>query len=298
MVLKKLVELIEMSKSKETKRLIVAAAEDEPVLEAVVNAKKEGIIIPTLIGDKEQIEAIAKKLNLDINGIEIIDEKNPVTSSQKAVALIKAGKGDILMKGLVATADLLKAVLNKENGLKKGALLSHLALFESNYYHKLLGVTDAAMNVAPTFEEKVEIINNSIGVFHKIGIQTPKVAVISAVEVVNPKMECTIHASMLTMMNKRGQIKGCLIDGPLGLDNAVSAEAAKHKKIVSEVAGDCDMILCPDIEAANVLYKTMNFLGGAVVAAVILGASVPVVLTSRADSDESKLFSIALSTLL
>ena len=297
MELKKLDVLIDKAKAR-NRRLVVAAAADEPVLEAVANARKEGIAEPILVGDKSEIEKIAAKIGFDLKGVEIIHEPDPYKASVKAVQIIREGKADIMMKGLVATGPLLKAVLDKENGLRKGALISHVAFFESPYYHKLLCVTDAAMNVAPEFDEKVTILTNAVEAFHKLGIKNPKVAVIAAVEVVNPKMEATVHAAMLTQMNRRKQIKGCIIDGPLGLDNAVSKEAAEHKGIVSEVAGDADIILCHDINVANVLYKSMAFLGGATLAAVLMGATVPIFLTSRADSDRSKLLSIALAAAM
>ena len=202
------------------------------------------------------------------------------------------------MKGNVSTGPLLKVVLDKEKGLRKGATLSHVAFMETPYYHKLLCVTDAAVNVAPEFKDKVEMINNAVEAFHKLGNEEPKVAVIGAVEVVNPKMEATEHAALLTLMNRRRQIKGCIIDGPLALDNAVSKEAADHKGIISDVAGDCDIILTPDINGGNILYKSLNFLGGATAGAVIMGAMVPIVLTSRSDSEKSKLCSIALAAAM
>lgn len=299
MELKKLDVLIDMAKAKAaTRRLVVAAAADEPVLEAVSNALKEGIIEPILVGDKHEIEKIAAKVNFDIKGIEIIHEADAVKASVKAVQMIREGKADIMMKGLVATGPLLKAVLDKEKGLRKGDLISHVAFFESPYYHKLICVTDAAMNVTPEFDEKVSILTNGVEAFHKLGIKNPKVAVIAAVEVVNPKMEATVHAAMLTQMNRRKQIKGCIVDGPLGFDNAVSKEAAEHKGIVSDVAGDADLIVCSDINMGNVLYKSMAFIGGATCAAVLMGASVPIVLTSRADSERSKLMSIALAAAM
>jgi phosphate butyryltransferase len=298
MELKSLNEFIQLAKSKKTRRLVVAAAADEPVLEAVSNAVKEGIIVPILVGDKDEIVKISQKIGFDISNVEIIHEPNPNLASVKAVAVIKAGNAEILMKGLVATGPLLKAVLDKENGLRKGATLSHVAFFESQFYHKLIAVTDAAMNVAPEFNEKVDMVNNAVSVFHKLGVANPKVAIICAAETVNDKMPATVHAAMMTIMNKRKQICGCVIDGPLALDNAVSKEAAHHKGIVSDVAGDADLLVTPDIEAGNVCYKTLNFLGGATVAAVIMGAKVPIVLTSRADSDKSKLLSIALSAAM
>ncbi len=289
---------IDLAKSKTKRRIAVAAAEDEPVLEAVKNAMNAGIVEPVLVGDKEKVEAIASQIGFDIGNIELINEPNPSKACRKAVSLIREGKAEILMKGLVGTADLLKAVLDKENGLRKGSVISHIAFFETPSYHKVFVVTDAAMNVAPEFKEKVAIINNAVDAYHRLGIEKPKVAVVGAVEAVNEKMEATVHAAMLTVMNKRGQIKGCLIDGPLALDNAVSKEACEHKKIETEVGGDVDIIVLPDIEAANVLYKSLNFLGGAKSASVIMGASVPIVLTSRADTDEAKLDSIALAAAM
>lgn len=298
MELKSLQSFVEMAKTKNMKRLAVAAADDEPVLIAVKHALEESIIVPILIGDKNKIEAICKKIGFTLTGIEIIDIANDIQASVKAVMLVREGKAEILMKGMVATGTILKAVLDKDNGLRKGATLSHIAMFESPYYHKLLCVTDVAMNVAPDIDQKVDIINNAVEAFHKLGIICPKVAVVGAVETVNPKMEATVHAAMLTQMNKRGQIKGCIVDGPLAIDNAVSKEAAAHKGIVSEVAGDCDIILTPDINSGNILYKSLNFLGGASVAALIMGATVPIVLTSRSDTDKSKMLSIALAAAM
>lgn len=298
MSISKIKDLIELAKAGETKRMAVAAAEDKPVLQAVFAAKAEGIITPLLVGDEKKIREIASDLGLSLDGVEIVDEKSPAISSKKAVALIRDGKADILMKGLVNSADLLRAVLNKEKGLRKGSTLSHVAIFEVPTYHKLLAVTDAAMNVAPDFKDKVAILNNSVELFHKIGVENPKVAVVAATEAINPKMDATVDAAMLTMMNKRKQIKGCIVDGPLALDNAVSAEACHHKGIVSEVGGDADIIVCPDIEAGNLLYKSLGFLANAKAAAVIMGALVPIVLTSRADTNEAKHLSIALAAAM
>lgn len=298
MTLKSLNDIVDLAKGKETRRLVVAAAADKPVLEAVKNAMQEGIVIPVLVGNKPEIERISKEINFDLSGIDIYEENNPAQASVKAVALIKEGKADILMKGLVSTAPLLKAVLDKENGLRKAKTLSHFALIESPYYHKLLGVTDAAMNVAPEFNDKVDIIKNSIEVYHRLGNTNPKVAVVGPLEVVNPKIESTVHAAMLNVMNQRGQIKGCIIDGPFAIDNAVSKEAAEHKGITGEVAGDADILMAPELNSGNILYKTLMFMGGCTSAAVIMGARVPVVLTSRADSDKSKMMSIALAAAM
>lgn len=297
-MLKTLDSLIDKARSGKIRRLAVAAASDEPVLEAVKNATHAGIIEPVLAGDKYVIDQICEKIGFDLQGIEVVHEKEAYRAAVKAVELIREGKADIMMKGYISTGPLLKAILDKEKGLRKGGLLSHIALYETPYYHKLLGVTDAAMNVAPTFEEKAEILLNAVELFHKLGITHPKVAVIGAVETVNSKMEATVHAAMLTMMNRRGQIKGCLVDGPLAIDNAVSKEAAEHKGIKSDVAGDADILLTPDINSGNVLYKTLGFLGGGVSAAVLMGAAVPVVLTSRSDTERSKMLSIALAAAM
>ncbi|MFA5657291.1 MAG: bifunctional enoyl-CoA hydratase/phosphate acetyltransferase, partial [Dysgonamonadaceae bacterium] len=269
------------------------------VLKSLKAAVNENIVIPVLVGDKSEIEKIAKSIGFDLNDIQIIhNDKGANISAQIAVSLVKNGEADILMKGFVSTGSLLKAVLDKENGLRKGQVLSHVAFFESPYYHKLLCVTDVAMNIAPDFDTKVHILNNAVEACHKIGIMNPKVAVIAAVETVNPKMEATVHAAMLKTMSDRKQISGCIVDGPLAIDNAISKEAAMHKGIVSKVAGDCDVILVPDIEAGNIFYKALNFLGGATTAAVIMGAAVPIVLTSRSDSESSKIFSITLAAAM
>ena len=295
----KLSELTEKARSKTKRKIAVAAAEDEAVLKSLKAAVNENIVIPVLVGDKSEIEKIAKSIGFDLNYIQIIhNDKGANISAQIAVSLVKNGEADILMKGFVSTGSLLKAVLDKENGLRKGQVLSHVAFFESPYYHKLLCVTDVAMNIAPDFDTKVHILNNAVEACHKIGIMNPKVAVIAAVETVNPKMEATVHAAMLKTMSDRKQISGCIVDGPLAIDNAISKEAAMHKGIVSKVAGDCDVILVPDIEAGNIFYKALNFLGGATTAAVIMGAAVPIVLTSRSDSESSKIFSITLAAAM
>ena len=295
----KLSELVERAKSKPKRKIAVAAAEDAAVLKSLKAGIKEGIGIPILIGNKVEIDRIAQSIGFDLSDIQIIhNDKGATTSAQLAVAMVKNGEADILMKGFVSTGALLKAVLDKENGLRKSEVLSHVAFFESPYYHKLLCVTDVAMNIAPDFDTKVHILNNAVEACHKIGIENPKVAVVAAVETVNPKMEATVHAAMMKTMSDRKQITGCIVDGPLAIDNAINKEAAQHKGIVSEVAGDCDVILAPDIEAGNMFYKALSFLGGAKVAAVIMGATVPIVLTSRSDSEENKMLSMALAAAM
>jgi phosphate butyryltransferase len=297
-MIKHLSELVEQAKSKRTRKMVVAVAQDEDVLEAVKNAQAEGIIEPILVGDTEKIKELCNKIGFDISKIELIDMPDIYEAAAKATAIIRKGKAEILMKGLLSTGTLLKAVLDKELGLRKGALLSHVAVFESPYYHKLLGVTDAAMNVEPDLEGKIGLIKNAVEVFHKMGNPNPKVAIVGSVETINPKMEATMHAATISMMNYRKQITGCIIDGPLAIDGAVSKKASELKNITSDVAGDVDIILAPDINGANILYKSLNFLGGATAAAVIMGAKVPIVLTSRGDTEKSKFLSIALAAAI
>nr|NQU92573.1 bifunctional enoyl-CoA hydratase/phosphate acetyltransferase [Bacteroidota bacterium] len=294
-MIKHLAELVEAAKNGKIRKLVLAAAGDEDAMLAVKNATMQGIIEPILVGDMARIKAIAKRIHFDISKLETYNFEDKMEASMQATRLIKEGKGEILMKGNVGTGTLMKAVLDKEHGLRKGATLSHVAVFESPYYHKLLGVTDAAMNVSPDLETKINIIKNAVEVFHRLGNPNPKVALVGSVETVNPRMEATMHAATISMMNYRKQITGCIIDGPLAIDNAISKKSAELKDITSQVAGDTDIIMAPDIDGGNILYKTLNFLGGAVSAAVIMGARVPVVLTSRSDSDKSKFLSIALA---
>ncbi|MFH2143652.1 MAG: phosphate acyltransferase, partial [Bacteroidota bacterium] len=234
---------IGLAKSKKIRKIAVAAAADEYVLASIKNACKEKLVIPILIVDQQKIEKLCKSIKFELSKIEIINEPDLYCSAAKSVELIRKGNADLLMKGLISTDILLKAVLDKENGLRKGGVISHIAFFESPYYHKIFAVTDAAMNIAPDLDEKVSIVKNVVEAFHRLGIKNPKVAVLCAVENVNSKMEATMHAAMLTQMNKRGQIKNCIIDGPLAFDIAVSKEAAKHKGIISDVSGDADIFI-------------------------------------------------------
>nr|WP_321411683.1 bifunctional enoyl-CoA hydratase/phosphate acetyltransferase [uncultured Carboxylicivirga sp.] len=283
--------------NKVKKKLALAVSQDGHSLDAVYNAYQAGIIDPILIGSKPETEAIIAAKGYDFSHATFIHEPDTEKSVEIAVKLVHDQKADILMKGKVATPTLLKGVLNKEWGLRSGRLLSHFALFEVDTYHKLIAVTDVAMNIAPNLKDKIDIVNNSVGYLNKMGIAKPKVAVLGAIEMVNESMQATLDAALLSKMNQRDQIKNCIIDGPLAFDNAVSFESAKHKGIKSEVAGDTDLLLMPDIEVGNVLYKTLVFFAKAKVASVILGASAPIVLTSRSDSEESKYNSILLAAM-
>jgi len=278
------------------KTVAVAAAEDEEVLKAIVKSREMGLCEAILVGNEKEILRLLSVMGVD-NTFRIIDEKNPVESSKIAAELVRNGEAQILMKGLVETKFLLKAVLDKERGLASGKLISHVSAFEIPGYDRMIFITDAAMNTYPGLKEKVAITENAVRFVHSLGIETPKVAVICAVEVVNEAMPATIDAAMLSKMNDRGQIKGCLIDGPLALDNAISAEAAMHKGIKSPVAGQADILLMPNIESGNVLYKALTFTTESKSGGLLLGANAPVVVTSRADSFESKVNSIAMAVL-
>lgn len=296
-MIKDLNQLLELAKEKGPKTISVAVAQDTVVLEAVKTAHNLGIANAILVGNKEEIEKAAKEVNLDLNEFEIIDIEDSQLACEKAVDLISEGKAQLVMKGLVDTSVILKAVLRKEANLRTGRVLSHVAVFDIERYHKLLFITDAAMNIAPEVEQKKQIIENTVEVAHSLGIENPKVAVICAKEKVSDKMIATIDAEELEEMNKSGKIKGCIVGGPFALDNAISMEASHHKGIVHEVAGDADILLMPDIEAGNILYKALTYFAGAENAGIIVGAKVPIILTSRADSDAAKLNSIALGVL-
>lgn len=280
------------------KKLVVAAASDEHVLEAVDMAKQAHIIEPILVGDKKEIEKILVDHKLVTADYEIIDEKDPVKACEVAVRLVSSGKADILMKGFVDTAIILRAALDRDYGLRTPNRISHASIMEIPNYHKILMMSDGAMNIDPDVEIKQEIIENGVQILHAIGIKEPKVGVIAAIEKINPKMQATLDAHELILRNQNERIKGCIIGGPFALDNAINKEAALHKGITDPMAGDVDFLLMPQIESGNVFYKAMMFLASAKSASVIAGARKPIVLTSRADSKESKYYSIALAALV
>lgn len=290
-------ELFKKDQQSNKKKLALAVAHDEHALQAVKEAFLENIIEPILVGDADEIKKIAARINFELSSIQIIDKKDKLEAVEAAVRLVRDHEAQILMKGNVATAILLKGVLNKEWGLRSGKILSHFALFEIKDYHKLLGITDVAMNIAPDLETKIAILNNSVQYMNKIGIDNPKVALISAAETVNKAMPSSMDAAIIAKMSERKQINGCIVDGPLALDNAISKESAQHKGIVSNVAGEADLLLVPNIESGNVLYKSLSFFADVKIAAVILGAKAPIVLTSRSDSHEAKQNSIKLAAL-
>ncbi|PNR93651.1 phosphate butyryltransferase [Petrotoga sp. 9PWA.NaAc.5.4] len=290
--------LEQVKKESKKKKIAVAAAEDDVVLKAVQKAKEINLCDFILFGDKQKIEKIVQENNLDLKDVEIIDSKSPLESAKGAIEAVVNGQADLPMKGKLTTAEILSIYLKDEYNLKTGKTMNLVCVFEIPNYHKLLIISDAGMIIAPTLEQKIDIINNAVSVAQRLGIERPKVAILGALEQVNPKMPVTLDAAILTQMNRRGQIKGCIVDGPFAMDNAISKEAAIHKGIISEVAGDADILIVPNIEAGNILYKTLVYFANAKLASSIIGGKKPVVLTSRADSDESKLNAMALSILM
>jgi len=290
-----------VSKVKECgmKRVSVAAAQDEAVLEAVKEAKKRGIATAVLVGDESKIREIAASIDMDLTEFEIIDEPDMIQASLKAVQLAHDGKVDMYMKGLVDTKNFLKSILDKNVGLRTGNPLSHVSVFDVPGIDQLLFLTDVAFIAYPTLEDKVNIINNTLPIVNACGVECPKIAPLAAVEVVNPKMPVTVDAAELTKMNEEGKITGCIIDGPLSLDLAIDPEAAKHKGATDrKIQGDADVLLFPDIHAGNLVYKTIVHMVDVKNGCIITGTKVPVILTSRSDSFETKVNSLALAAVV
>ena len=290
-------ELIEEAKKEPSLKLAVAAAGDKVVLKSVKKADEEGIIDAILIGDKDKINSALDKLNYDFKG-EIIHTNSNKESAQKSIELIAEGKADFPMKGLLSTKTILKALLDKQYGLRQDRLLSLVTMMDLEKENRIVFMTDGGMNINPDLNDKKEIISNAVEMAQAVGVEKPKVAPLAAVEKVNPAMPCTLDAANLSKMADRGQIENAEIDGPLAFDNAISVEAAEHKGIESPVAGLADILLVPDIEAGNVLYKALVFYAGLPSASLVLGAKVPMVLTSRADSAQTKFNSIALGKMV
>lgn len=280
------------------KTLSVAVAQDKAVLEAVKAAKERGISDAILVGDEAKIQEIAAELGMDLKDYTVINEVDTVTASLKAVQLVHDGKADMYMKGLLDTKTFLKSVLDKEVGLRTGKPLSHVCVFEIPGIDRLLFLTDVAFMPYPTLEDKVNIINYTVEIAAACGVDMPKVAPLAAVEVVNPKMPVTVEAAELTKMNEEGQITGCIVDGPLSLDIALYKEAAEEKGALDrKVAGDADILLFPDIHAGNLVYKAIVHMVDAKNGNILTGTKAPVILTSRSDSCEVKVNSIALAAL-
>ena len=297
-MLKTFDEVLEKAKEYGPKKMAVASAGAEDVLKAVEAARKEGLADSILVGDKKEIIQIANEMDIDPTNYEIIDRLDKTEATRCAVELVRNKKASILMKGMIGTARILKAILDKEIGLRTNRMLSHVYTLQIKGYDRLLTMTDGAMSISPNLEQKAQIIQNAIYYAHSMGIEKPKVAAVAALELVNPDMPATIDAACLAKMSERGQIVGGIVDGPLGFDNAISKEAAKHKGVESPVSGEVDIVLVPNIESGNIFAKGLVYLANAVPAGLLLGAKAPVVLVSRSDSAQSKLYSIALGVLM
>ncbi len=291
-------EIMEAAKKVTPKKISVAVAQDFDVLSAVSQAEKENIASAILVGNKEKIEKIAEDNSISIGGLEIIDIKDEAEAAKKAVELVSEGKAHIVMKGLLETSTFMRAVLDPVIGLRTGNIISCVGMAEIDGFDKFIFYTDPAMNPIPDLKTKKEILANAVRVAHAVGVENPKVAVISAKENIDPKLPSTADAKELEEMNKRGEITDCTVAGPLSLDIAVSKKSAEHKKYDSPVGGDADILLVPNLEVGNVLYKALIYFAKAKTAGIVTGAKAPVIITSRADSDIKKLASIALCVLM
>jgi phosphotransacetylase len=289
--------LLERCRQLEAVPTAVAHPCEHSALAGAIEAGEKGLIAPILVGPAAKIREIATKAGINLGKTRIVDAPHSHASASKAVELVRQGEAELLMKGSLHTDELLSAVVARDTGLRTGRRISHVFIMDVPTYHKVLIVTDAAINIAPTLEEKADICKNAIDLAISLGVSQPKVAVLAAVETVNSKMQATLDAAALCKMADRGQIAGGLIDGPLAFDNAISKEAARIKHIESAVAGDPDILLAPDLEAGNMLAKQLTFLANADSAGLVLGARVPIILTSRADSVRSRIASCAVAML-
>ncbi len=292
-------EMIDVIKSRKKRTLAVAYGQDPHTIGAIGKAVAGGFINVKITGDESKIKKVSEEEDVDFSQFEIIHQPNEVLATKTAVSLVRNKEADFLMKGLCSSATYMKAILNKEEGLiKPGEIISHTTIIEVPTYHKLMLLADVAVIPHPDLSQKIKMLQYTVEIAHKLGIEKPKAAILSAVEKVTSKIPATIEAAIISKMQDRKQIKGVIVDGPLAMDVAVSKECAEIKGLKSEVAGDADIFIFPDINAANVSYKTLSQLANAQLAAVVTGANVPCILTSRADTDESKFYSIILAALL
>ena len=297
-MIRKLQEIVELAQEKQPTRVAVAAAAHKLVLQSVQRAVNLGLVEPLLVGREEDIRREAAAIGWELTDEYIVSTETNRAAATAAVELVREGEAEVLMKGYLHTDEMLHAVLSKETGLRTDRLLSHVFVLEVPTYHKLLLISDAAININPDITKKASIAQNAIDLAKKLGVELPKVAALSSVETINPNIPSTVHAACLSKMAERGQIKGGIVDGPLAFDNAISAEAAEDKGIKSPVSGDIDVVVVPDLDAGNILFKNLEYLASAKVAGVVMGASAPVVLTSRSDPPKARVYSLALAGLL
>jgi phosphate butyryltransferase len=295
--MKTFAEILDAARAAGPVRFVVAQAADCTILEALAEAKMAGFAEPVLIGRREEIEAAAAERSVSIRGWQIIETGTQEEAAGEAVRCVARGDGDILVKGMLQSATILHEVLTRSNGFTTGRTLSHVGVFRFAESDRFYFVTDAALSIAPDYAQKIDIVQNAVDLAHRLGIPSPIVSILCAIERVNPNMQATVDAACLSKMAERGAIRGARVEGPLALDNAVSVEAARHKGITSELAGRADILVAPNIEAGNILYKALIFFAKAEEAGIVMGAKAPIVLASRSDSVRNKLYSMALGAL-
>jgi phosphate butyryltransferase len=298
MMIQRLQELVDLAQENPPTHVAVAAAAHKLVLQSVQRAVNLGLIVPLLVGREEDIRREAEAIGWGLHDEQIVSTPTNKAAAAEAVKLVRQGEAQVLMKGYLHTDEMLHAVLQQGSGLRTDRLLSHVFVLEVPTYHKLLLITDAAININPEIAKKAAITQNAVDLARKLGVEQPKVAALSSVETINPNIPSTVHAACLSKMAERGQIKGAIVDGPLAFDNAISAEAAQDKGIVSPVSGDVDVVVVPDLDAGNILSKNLEYLASAKVAGIVMGAAAPVVLTSRSDPPRARVYSLALAGLL
>jgi phosphate acetyltransferase len=297
-MIRSLQELVDRAQERPPSRVAVAAAAHNLVLQSVRRAVDLGLIIPLLVGREADIRREAEAIEWELDTAHIVDTETNRAAAGVAVDLVREGEADVLMKGYLHTDEMLHAVLRRETGLRTDRTLSHVFVLEVPTYHKLLLITDAAINIHPDIVDKASITQNAVDLARRLGAERPKVAALSSVETINPNIPSTVHAACLSKMADRGQIRNAIVDGPLAFDNAISAEAAREKGISSPVSGDVDVVVAPDLDAGNILFKNLEYLANAKVAGVVVGAKAPVVLTSRSDPPRARVYSLALASLL
>ena len=297
-MIRRLQELVDLAQGNPPTRVAVAAAAHRLVLQSVQRAVSLGLIVPLLVGREEEIREQAEAIGWALEDKHIVPTETNRAAATVAVDLVRRGEVDVLMKGYLHTDEMLRAVLQEKTGLRTDRLLSHVFVLEVPTYHKLLLITDAAINISPGIAQKAAITQNAVDLARRLGVEKPKVAALSSVETINPNIPSTVHAACLSKMAERGQIRGAVVDGPLAFDNAISAEAARDKGIDSLVAGDVDVVVVPDLDAGNILSKNLEYLASAKMAGVVMGALAPVVLTSRSDPPRARVYSLALAGLL
>ena len=297
-MIERLQQLVDQAVENPPTRVAVAAAAHKLVLQSVQRAVSLGLIVPVLVGREEDVRQQAEAIGWDLHGVRLVSTETNKAAASASVELVRQGEADVVMKGYLHTDEMLQAVLRHDTGLRTDRLLSHVFVLEVPTYHKLLLISDAAININPDISAKAAITQNAVDLARRIGVDRPKVAALSSIETINPKIPSTVHAACLSKMAERGQIKNAIVDGPLAFDTAISAEAAKEKGLASPVAGEVDVVIVPNLDAGNILSKNLEYLAEAKMAGIVVGASAPVVLASRSDPPRARVYSLALAAML